>query len=40
MGPVVIIAVAIFRDWVGRSDTSTYCAAMEFFSEEASLTIL
>ena len=39
IGPVVIMAVAIFSDSEGRLFTSTYWLATEFFSDCASLTI-
>ncbi len=40
MGPVVIMAVAILRDSLGRLLTSTYWLATEFLRLDASLMIL
>ena len=40
IGPVVIMAVAIFRDSEGRLSTVTYWLATEFFRLCASLMIL
>ena len=40
MGPVAIMAVAIFKDSEGRLSTVTYWLATEFFRLWASLMIL